>query len=90
MLPNGKVFSKADGELKVMFDKGSVLSVISSHHEKKLLIKGNKLKTGDSFLIDEEAGIANLPGGLTITGKTDFQSELTGKYIDQLVFSRRL
>lgn len=80
-----KGFFETDGELMVTFDNGTRLSVISNDHEKSLLIEGKKVKTGDRFFIDEEAGIAHLPGGVTITGRKDFQSELTGKYIDQLV-----
>lgn len=82
-----KGFFETAGEMKVKFNKGTELSIISSIRERDLRIEGKSLKTGSSFSINEEAGFAHLSGGFIIKGRTDLQSELTGRYIDQLVFS---
>lgn len=77
-------FREVDGTLKVIFSKGSALTVNSHNNQGKFSITGSLKKSGKNFSIDEETAVAIVGANIALEGRIPFQSELTGSYFDQL------
>jgi len=79
-----KGYFEVNGELSILFSKGSKLTISSNSNIRSNLIKVG-LNDGTQWIINEKSGKAFNSKKKRLNGKYEFQSKMTHKLIEQII-----
>ena len=80
-------FWEVNGKLKMVYSRGSQLEVSADESDTPFTLTLQNEQ--DSWQLDEFKGSLTNASGFSLPGKVEFQSELTGPLVDQILKTRK-